>query len=223
MLHNLDHDDIQLLDDVMSQSLRGLLSRDTPTRTIAVRNQLRERHERSRPCANRLIGQPTRSVAGCRRHRPRALMFVVVPRALDWWSARGRSSRTRAVRQTRGRRSAIDDGARSCARSCGPALERDARGRINRDRRQDPATPAGHPQPNVFGAIALLLTPGPVRGTRDRMHTGEASSRPQIFFFFRSWEAVVAIRYKARAHVRSDHRRVERRGSRPAAVAQSAR
>lgn len=59
MMHHLDSDDIRLIDEVLSQHLRGLLGEIAHADDREYRDGLRERHERIDQLRQRLTGRWT--------------------------------------------------------------------------------------------------------------------------------------------------------------------
>jgi hypothetical protein len=59
MMHHLDTDDMRLLDEVLSQHLRGLLGEIAHADDRAFRDDLRARHERIDVLRQRLTGRWT--------------------------------------------------------------------------------------------------------------------------------------------------------------------
>jgi hypothetical protein len=58
MMHHLDSDDMRLIDEILSQHLRGLVAEIAHTDDRAFRDGLRERHDRVEALRCRLVSPP---------------------------------------------------------------------------------------------------------------------------------------------------------------------
>ena len=61
MMHHLDSDDIRLVDEILSQHLRGLVREIASTDDRDFRTELRQRYERIEALRARLVGRPLAS------------------------------------------------------------------------------------------------------------------------------------------------------------------